>query len=87
MKGENANAEATSRQIRMLGADKTHPGLSELALSLARAADEADAPTALAAVAAQLRAVMKDLCSLATSVEEGDALDDLASRRAKRRGA
>ncbi|MFC7929162.1 hypothetical protein [Streptomyces cinereoruber] len=83
----NRNEDATRDELHRLGVMGDHPGLSELALSLARSADEATAPTALAAVAAQLRAVMKDLCSLATPVEEGDSLDDLAARRAKRLGA
>lgn len=81
------NEDATRTELEQLGVMERHPGLSELALSLARSADEATAPTALAAVAAQLRAVMRDLCSLATPVEKGDAVDDLAARRAERRGA
>jgi len=81
------NEDAIRRELERLDVMTRHPGLSELALSLARSADAAVAPTALAAVAAQLRAVMKDLCSLATPAEEGDALDDLAARRAKRLGA
>ena len=81
------NEDATRAELQRLGVMDRHPGLSELALSLARSADTAEAPTALAAVAAQLRAVMRDLCSLATPAEEGDALDDLAARRSRRRGA
>lgn len=79
--------ESTRRQIELLGVADTHPGLCDLALCLARSADEATAPTALAAVAAQLRAVMLDLCKFAPAQSEGDALDDLAARRAARKGA
>ncbi|MFB6512106.1 hypothetical protein ACFCW4_02605 [Streptomyces virginiae] len=77
--------QAVHEELRLLGVTDRHPGLSDLALCLARALEEAEAPTAIAAVAAQLRAVMKDLCNLATPAEEGDVLDDLAARRAARR--
>ena len=78
------NEDAIRRELERLDVMDRHPGLSELALSLARSADMAVAPTALAAVAAQLRAVMKDLCSLATPAEEGDALDELKIKRERR---
>ena len=74
-------------EIERLGVRESHPGLCDLALSLARAVDTAEAPTALAAVAAQLRAVMLDLCKLKQTVAEGDSLDDLAARREARREA
>lgn len=81
------NEDAVREQIDRLGVESLHPGLCELALSLARSADAAEAPTALAAVAAQLRAVLLDLCKFAPIAKEGDKLDDLTARRARRRGA
>lgn len=79
------NVDATQEQIDKLGVGHLHPALCQLALSLARMADEATAPTALAAVAAQLRAVLLDLCKLAPAANEGDALDDLTAKREARR--
>ncbi|MFJ3044033.1 hypothetical protein [Streptomyces tendae] len=81
-------AEAVAAEITQLGVGDRAPGLAELAESLARSVDEAvDQPSAKAAAARELRAVMKDLRALAPAKSEGGALDDLAAKRAKRRGA
>ncbi|MEU4348297.1 hypothetical protein [Streptomyces sp. NPDC023838] len=80
--------DETRTEIDQLGAEAVAPGLCALALSLARSADTAEAPTALAAVAAQLRAVMADIRKLSPPAVKGDAVDELTSRReGRRRGA
>ncbi|MDH6226219.1 hypothetical protein [Streptomyces sp. MJP52] len=81
-------AEETAAEIEQLGVSGIAPGLAALAKSLARAVDAAGGNVAAHANAArELRAVMKDLRGLAPVRAEGGALDDLAARRAKRRGA
>ncbi|WP_237408954.1 hypothetical protein [Streptomyces sp. M2CJ-2] len=81
-------AEAIAAEIVQLAVGERAPGLSELAESLARSVDEAvDNPSAKAAAARELRAVMKELRALAPVKSEGGALDDLAAKRAQRRGA
>ena len=75
--------------------DKLHvlgvaPGLAQVAVTLAESLDSipvGDAPTSRAVVARELHAVMVRLRGMAPAAEEGDALDDLAARRAARRGA
>jgi hypothetical protein len=75
-------------EIAQLRVEDEAPGLAELAESLARSVDASeDAPSARAMAAKELRAVMGELRKLALAREEGDALDDLAARRAARRGA
>lgn len=66
------------------------PGLAATAVKLARALDQipdGDAPTSQAVVADKLHALMVRLRGLAPVQSEGDALDDLAARRATRLGA
>jgi hypothetical protein len=70
-----------------LGADQTSPGMAAVARSLAKAIDESDAPTAKAVVADKLRAIMADLRRLAPVEMKGDAVDDIAEQREKRRAA
>ncbi|GHA61046.1 hypothetical protein ACFWMH_21995 [Streptomyces tendae] len=82
-----AVTDATEAELVKLHADQTAPGLGELALSLARAIDGTDAPTAIAVAGRELRAVMADLRKLAPVGEEGDSVDDIAAQRAKRRAA
>ncbi|MFF3857492.1 hypothetical protein [Micromonospora sp. NPDC002575] len=82
-----AVTDAINADIHQLGVESVSPGLAELATSLARSVDEADAPTARAVVARELRAVMADLRRLAPVQSEGDAVDDIAEQRAKRRAA
>ncbi|MGW8387539.1 hypothetical protein ACWGMW_03035 [Streptomyces albidoflavus] len=80
-----AVTEATREELIKLRSDSIAPGLAALALDLARAIDDTDAPTAKAAAARELRGVMADVRKLAPVEEEGDALDDLARRREARR--
>ncbi|MFD6375360.1 hypothetical protein ACFWFS_00340 [Streptomyces albidoflavus] len=80
-----AVTDATRDELIKLRSEEMAPGLAQLAISLARAIDEAEAPTAKAAVARELRGVMADVRKLAPVEEEGDALDDLARRREARR--
>ncbi|MEU2062894.1 hypothetical protein [Streptomyces sp. NPDC013455] len=80
-----AVADAINAEIEQLGVEPVSPGLAELATSLARSVDEADAPTAKAVAARELRAVMADLRRLAPVASKGDAVDDIAAHREKRR--
>ncbi|MFE2041665.1 hypothetical protein ACFXAZ_12175 [Streptomyces sp. NPDC059477] len=82
-----AVTDAVNAEIGQLGVEPVSPGLAELAVSLARAIDETDAATARAAAARELRAVMADLRRLAPVETKGDAVDDIAEQRAKRRAA
>ncbi|MFE4647740.1 hypothetical protein [Streptomyces sp. NPDC056707] len=79
--------DGTRDEIEQLGVGDISPGLSNLAIQLAQAIDESDAPTAIAVAARELRATMQELRKLAPVRTEGDVLDDLADRRAKRLGA
>lgn len=80
-------AEGIRRELEDLNAHQSTPGLAELAIELAEAFDSTDAPTSRAVVARELTALMKTVRSLAPVGEEGDVVDDLAARRAERRGA
>lgn len=61
--------------------------MAAVARSLAKAIDDSDAPTAKAVVADKLRPIMADLRRLAPVEMKGDAVDDIAEQRAKRRAA
>lgn len=80
-------ADEIRAEIEQLGVAAVAPGQAELAVKLAQTFDETDAPTSRAVVARELGAAMKTLRALAPVHSEGDALDDLAARRAARRGA
>lgn len=81
-----AVANAIKKEIASLNVEDTAPGMTELALSLARAVDSsAKAPAAKAVAARELRAVMNHLRALAPIGEEGDVVDDIARQREKRR--
>ncbi|MEV7712299.1 hypothetical protein [Streptomyces sp. NPDC088270] len=83
-------ADEVREELDKLGVTSVSPGLSAVALKLAAALDALgadDAPTSQAVVADKLTAVLAKLRTLAPSDVKGDALDDLADRRAKRRGA
>ncbi|MDX2892492.1 hypothetical protein PV439_14160 [Streptomyces scabiei] len=82
-----AVSDAVNAEIEQLGVEPVSPGLAELASSLAQSVDESDAPTAKAVAARELRAVMSDLRKLAPVQSKGDAVDDIAEQRAKRRAA
>ena len=77
-------------ELDKLGVTSVSPGMSAVAIKLAAALDaipSGDAPTSQAVVADKLAAVMTKLRALAPPATEGDVLDDLADRRAQRRGA
>ena len=74
-------------ELDLLRCAETAPGLSEVALSLAEAIDKNDSATGRANAAQALRAVMTDLRKYAPVEAKGDAVDDIAEQRAKRRAA
>ncbi len=74
-------------ELADLHAHETSPGMAAVALDLAKAIVETDAPTAKAVVADKLRSIMADLRKLAPVEAKGDAVDDIAQQRAKRRAA
>jgi hypothetical protein len=80
-------ADEIIAELEELNAHQTTPGLAAVAIELARAFDGTDAPTSRAVVARELAALMKTVRALAPVKAEGDKLDDLSARRAKRRGA
>lgn len=80
-----AVADAVSAEIERLRVEPVSPGLAALAEILARSVDEADAPTARAVVARELRAVLEGLHRLAPAAEENDPVDQLTQKREERR--
>ncbi|NUL09078.1 hypothetical protein HRW15_05210 [Streptomyces lunaelactis] len=82
-----STADKIREEIEQLGVEAVSPGMAAVAIKLAEALDSTDAPTSQAVVARELGAAMKVLRANAPIGEEGDAVDDLAARREKRRGA
>jgi hypothetical protein len=82
-----SNEDATRSEIDALRVEPVAPGLVAVALSLARQLDAADAPSAAAVVARELRATLLELRKAAPIGEEGDAVDDLTRKREERRAA
>jgi succinylarginine dihydrolase len=80
-------ADKILAELDDLHADETSPGMAAVALALAKAIDETDAPTAKAVLADKLRPIISDLRKLAPVGEKGDTVDDIAEQRAKRRAA
>ncbi|MER5209404.1 hypothetical protein ABT063_02090 [Streptomyces sp. NPDC002838] len=80
-------ADKIAAELDDLHADETSPGMAAVARDLAKAIDDSDAPTAKAVVADKLRSIMADLRKLAPVGEKGDAVDDIAEQREKRRAA
>lgn len=80
-------ADAIATELDDLHAEETSPGMAAVALDLAKAIDGTDVPGAKAAAAHQLRSIMSDLRRLAPAEVKGDAVDDIAEQRAKRRAA
>jgi hypothetical protein len=81
-------ADEIRAELDELNAHQTTPGLAAMAIDLAKAFDACtDAPTSRAVVARELAALMKTVRALAPVKAEGDTVDDLSARRAKRRGA
>jgi hypothetical protein len=76
-----------AEELEELHAEETSPGMAAVALDLAKAIDSTDVPGAKAAAAHQLRSIMADLRKLAPVEAKGDAVDDIAQQRAKRRAA
>lgn len=74
-------------ELDELHAHETSPGMAAVALDLAKAIVDSDAATAKAVVADKLRSIMADLRKLAPVESKGDAVDDIAEQRAKRRAA
>jgi hypothetical protein len=80
-------ADEIATELEDLHASQTSPGMAAVARDLARAIDESEAPTAKAVVADKLRSIMADLRKLAPVESKGDAVDDIAQQREKRRAA
>lgn len=75
-------------EIELLNAAVAAPGLAAVAIRLAEALDAidiGDAPTAQAVLADKLTAAMAKLRAFSPPVVEGDAVDDIAEQRKKRR--
>jgi hypothetical protein len=77
--------DAVRREIEALSGEETAPGLAAAALDLARRQDDAEAATAAAVVARDLRSILLDLRKLAPVKSKGDAVDDITAQREKRR--
>lgn len=78
-------ASAIKEEIAALNVEDAAPGMTALALSLARAVDASPKnPAAKAVAARELRAVMRELRALAPVETKGDAVDDVAEQREKR---
>ncbi|MFI8297296.1 hypothetical protein ACIGCZ_15285 [Streptomyces nigra] len=80
-------ADKIAQEIEDLHADETSPGMAAVALDLAQAIDSTDVPGAKAKAAHELRSIMADLRRLAPVETKGDAVDDIAEQREKRRAA
>ncbi|MYU24751.1 hypothetical protein GTY84_23745 [Streptomyces sp. SID8352] len=80
-------ADKIAAELDALHADETSPGMAAVALDLANAIDSTNVPGAKAQAAHQLRAIIADLRRLAPVEAKGDAVDDIAEQRAKRRAA
>ena len=82
-----AVTDKITEEIDGLRVDEIAPGLAQVAISLAQSIDEPGGPTGKANAARELRAVMNDLRRLAPVDVKGDAVDDIAEQRKKRRAA
>ncbi|MDX2953335.1 hypothetical protein [Streptomyces caniscabiei] len=80
-------ADKIASEIDDLHAEETSPGMAAVALALAKAIDSTDVPASQAKAAHELRSIMSDLRKLAPVESKGDAVDDIAEQRAKRRAA
>ncbi|WP_060952403.1 hypothetical protein [Streptomyces hygroscopicus] len=79
--------DATRTEVDQLRVGPVAPGLTAAALALARQLDDAEDAKGAAAAARELRAIMSDLRKLAPVESKGDAVDDIAQQREKRRAA
>ncbi|MEU8713608.1 hypothetical protein [Streptomyces sp. NPDC048663] len=80
-------ADKIAQELDDLHADETSPGMAAVALDLARGIDGTDVPGVKAKAAHELRSIMADLRRLAPVESKGDAVDDIAEQRKKRRAA
>lgn len=78
-------ADEIAAELEDLHAAETSPGMAAVARDLAKSMDGTDAATAKAVAARELRSIMGDLRRLAPVETKGDAVDDIAEQRAKRR--
>ncbi|MFD4259966.1 hypothetical protein ACFWR9_20695 [Streptomyces sp. NPDC058534] len=74
-------------ELDALHAEETSPGMAAVARRLARLIDDADALASVSVGADKLRSIMSDLRKLAPAETKGDAVDDIAEQRKKRREA
>lgn len=74
-----------AQELDALHAEETSPGMAAVVLDLAKAIDSTNVPGAKAAAAHQIRSIMSDLRKLAPAETKGDAVDDVAQQREKRR--
>ncbi|MFI9497856.1 hypothetical protein ACIG92_08295 [[Kitasatospora] papulosa] len=74
-------AEAITTELDQLGVADKHPGLAQLAITLATSVDLPGNATAQANAARELRAVMEDLRKLAPVAQDMDRVDELAQKR------
>jgi hypothetical protein len=80
--------KATRTELRRLGVSVQTSATAALAVALAAQIDRARGAVAAAAAAAQHRLLMQDLRAKAEAVKPTrDGIDDLATRRAERRGS
>lgn len=80
-------ADKIADELSDLHAEETSPGMAAVALDLAQAIDGTDVAGIKAKTAHELRSIMSDLRKLAPVESKGDAVDDIAEQRAKRRAA
>jgi hypothetical protein len=80
-------SDKIAAELDDLHAEETSPGMAAVARRLARLIDDADALASVAVGADKLRSIMSDLRKLAPVDAKGDAVDDIAEQRAKRRAA
>ena len=82
-----AVADDIRSELDQLGAAAIAPGLTAVALDLAKAIDSTDAPTSKAVVARELSALMIRLRALADPAAGKGELDEIKRKRdARRRG-
>jgi hypothetical protein len=79
-----AVAAATTAQLDELGVDPAGHALAAAALRLAAEIDSASDPRAAATAARELRQALAVVVAAAPPREQGDKIDEIAARRARR---
>ncbi|MFB7711596.1 hypothetical protein [Streptomyces sp. NPDC056105] len=79
------NAEATAAEIDLLRVGEIAPGLAQLALTLAASMDDRGGATSKANAGRELRTVLDTLRKLAPVAADNDRVDELMTRRRRRR--